>query len=64
VAAKTAPVKPKAEPEPAPSQEARTPGPVPTTPPKVASSTENSLMTGAQPTVPVGSFDSRWSAIQ
>jgi murein L,D-transpeptidase YafK len=64
VAAKTAPVKPKAEPEPAPSQEARAPGPVPTTPPKVASSTENSLMTGAQPTVPVGSFDSRWSAIQ
>jgi len=62
VAAKTPP-KPKAEPEPAPPQEARaTPTPAP--PPKVAASTENSLLIGAQPTVPVGSFDSRWSAIQ
>jgi len=68
VAAKTSPAKPKAEPEPAPSREAHatTPAAVPTPPPppKVASSTENSLLTGAQPTVPVGSFDSRWSAIR
>jgi murein L,D-transpeptidase YafK len=66
VAAKTPPAKPKAEPEPAPSREARTSAPAagPTSPPKVASSTENSLLTGAQPTVPAGSFDSRWSAIQ
>ena len=65
VAAKTPPAKPKAEPEPAPSREAHatTPAAVPT-PPKVASSTENSLLSGAQPTVPVGSFDSRWSAVQ
>jgi murein L,D-transpeptidase YafK len=66
VAAKT-PAKPKAEPERAPPREARAtpPPPVPPTPPpKVASSAENSLLTGAQPTVPVGSFDSRWSAIQ
>ena len=65
-AAKT-PAKPKAEPEPAPPREARAtaPAPVPPTPPpKVASSTANGLLTGAQPTVPVGSFDSRWSAIQ
>jgi murein L,D-transpeptidase YafK len=66
VTAKTSPAKPKAEPEPAPSREAHatTPAAGPTPPPKVASSTENGLLTGAQPTVPVGSFDSRWSAIQ
>jgi murein L,D-transpeptidase YafK len=64
VAAKTPP-KPKAEPEPAPPQEARATPPVPPpAPPKVAASTENSLLIGAQPTVPVGSFDSRWSASQ
>jgi murein L,D-transpeptidase YafK len=62
VAAKTPP-KPKAEPEPAAPQEARAIPPAPP-PPKVAASTENGLLIGAQPTVPVGSFDSRWSAIQ
>jgi murein L,D-transpeptidase YafK len=60
VAAKP-PAKPKAEPEPAPPQEARA---APPTPPKVAASAENTLLIGAQPTVPAGSFDSRWSAIQ
>jgi murein L,D-transpeptidase YafK len=60
-AAKTPP-KAKAEPESAPPQEARATPPV--APPKVAASTDNSLLVGAQPTVPVGSFDSRWSAIQ
>jgi len=58
-AAKPAP-KGKAEPaEGAPPREARA---APSAPPKVTA--ENSLLTGAQPTVPVGSFDSRWSAIQ
>jgi murein L,D-transpeptidase YafK len=63
VAAKPPP-KPKAEPEPAPPQEARATPLAPPAPPKVAASTDNTLLIGAQPTVPVGSFDSRWSAIQ
>jgi murein L,D-transpeptidase YafK len=63
VATKTPP-KSKAGAEPAPPQEARATPPAPPTPPKVAASTENSLLIGAQPTVPAGSFDSRWSAIQ
>jgi murein L,D-transpeptidase YafK len=60
VAAKTPP-KPKAEPETAagPAPPAASPAA-----PKVAASAENSLLTGAQPMVPIGSFDSRWSAIQ
>ena len=62
VAAKPAP-KPKAEPaETAPPREARAAPAAPPAPPKVTA--ENNLLTGAQPTVPVGSFDSRWSAIQ
>jgi murein L,D-transpeptidase YafK len=61
-AAKPAP-KPKAEPaEAAPPREARAVPAAPPAPPKVTA--ENSLSTGAQRTVPAGSFDSRWSAIQ
>jgi hypothetical protein len=67
----------KPEPKPEPKQEARTqPQPKsqqsaqaspPPEPPKVPESTSafsGGLMTGAQPVVPTGSFESRWSAMR
>jgi murein L,D-transpeptidase YafK len=72
VAAKPA-AKPKTEPLAPSPREAQNPpsSPAPretqnppAAPPKVAASTPNGLLTGAQPVVPVGTFDSRWSAIQ
>jgi len=68
---------PKAEPDTPPSQQAQaqqaqTQQAQAVSPPKIATSTDTAstgnggaaLMTGAQPVVPTGTFDSRWSAIR